>query len=201
MKKSLLLFFCLVFSINISKGEDLNNAPVFFDKYEKATLHFLDGRSVLGYGKIVDFLNIYKIKFKVSLESKPDAWTNELVEGITFHGKYEDFVFKYVKPHPRLGALLLELLEEGVVSLYQDIQVYRNSSFYENDKNIIGYSVAYYVKKQDENAALPLNGNFKRKARAYFQDCIGIMNKIKSKEFNKHTIPEMVYYYNDFCSD
>ncbi|OEK09375.1 hypothetical protein A8C32_11690 [Flavivirga aquatica] len=188
---------------------------ILFNKYEKATIHFLDGTSVKGYGKIVEILKIYKIKFKASLEGKPDVWTDLIVKGITFNKTYEDDItFSYIKIQHRKTPRLLKVVEQGVISLYVEIR----SHFVVDGYTVLDQKMEppirvtsghretfnrYYAKKEGDLEAIDFLGvvNFKKSVKKYFSDCEGVIQKLNKKEFNIDTIPDIVYYYNDFCVD
>ena len=202
MLKKFLFLFILIFTAHSSKAENLCFNSLLYAKYEKASLDFLDGTSIIGLGKIVSGNNI---KFKVDEESKADIWTSELVKGITFIYNTRDYVFEYVQVNQGSVALL-EVIEKGHVSLYIntsegwvfpvnfDNQTFGRSPY--KEKN-----TTFYVKKSTEKSATLLSVRFRKRAKEYFKDCEGIIENIDSKKFNKYNIPKMVYYYNDFCVD
>ncbi|TYA70183.1 hypothetical protein [Seonamhaeicola marinus] len=218
MKKICLL---LVFSIALLKIGNSSNVLEInaFEKYKIATILFLDGTSIKGYGKLSGVLNKYKIKFKVSKDDKPDVWTELMVKGITFHDESGDTTFLYVKLSKNGYPILLELVEEGVVSLFMEIRTHWINSNVDSNTNFpmhtqVSKTITYFLKHNLSKEVLTtsssqsLFGNvssisfgFKKKLKRFFKGCIGIENKLDSGEFNRHTVPEMVYYYNDFCTD
>ena len=172
---------------------------------QEATLYFHDGTTVKGYGLI--FLT-YKIKFRASLESKPDVWTDDIVKGITFHGFDQDVIYEYqYKNENKRFPLLLEVLTHGEVKLYADIFSTKFFVPFVNG-NVSSISTIQlpsmtnlYVKRDNEEILTSLNGNFKKKVKAYFDDCIGLNKKLDNHEFRRSTSIEMVEYYNDFCAE
>ena len=223
MKKNLLIFVICLFGFNFLKANASSSSLDFLNKYQEATIHFLDGTSIKGYGKIIGSAVIsngkYKIKFKVSKDSKPDVWTDLMVKGITFHYEFESISFLYVKlsgkPYPRL----LQLVEEGAVSLYIEVESYWVTSGFNSQtgfpiNNRKEVEISYFLKHKQDDKTLILSTtnsqfgtfktiffNFKKKVKEYFNDCEGIINKLDSGDFNRSTIPEIVYYYNDFCAE
>lgn len=174
--------------------EALNN-------YESATIHFKDGTNVLGLAKIIQG---DKIKFKVAKDSKADIWTDLMVQGITFHSKFEDFEYEYIytkKAYP----ILARVLEEDAMTLYAKSDSYwipmsfNKGSGFPTAPATHKTTIVFFVKRRHETTVTTFGLWFKKRAKAYFKDCIGVVEKIDSGEFNSYTIPEMVYYYNDFC--
>lgn len=176
-----------------------------FSQTQEATLHFYDGTSIEGYGLI--FQN-NKIKFRVSLEDKPDVWDGIIVSGITFHGFEYDikFNFVYTKNHKKY-PLLLEVLTEGEVTLYANVITKNNYTpafGIDNDRMRFSNSYAtvkYYVKREEEALATKLKGRFKKCIIAYFGECSGLIKGIENHEFRWATMINLVNYYNDFCVD
>ena len=152
-----------------------------FSQTQEATLHFQDGESISGYGFI---FQRYKIKFRASLEDKPDIWDGTVTSGITFHGFEYDikFEYQYAKNHERY-PLLLEVLTEGEVTLYANVikDLFFIPSF---NKDYIGLNsisisgLKYYVKRENEKLATKLKGRFKKCISEYFGECIGITKGI-----------------------
>lgn len=172
---------------------------------QEATLYFHDGTTVKGYGLI--FLT-YKIKFRASLESKPDVWTDDMVKGITFHGFDQDVIYEYqYKNENKRFPLLLEVLTHGEVKLYADIfstklfVPFVNGNVSSISTIQLPTTTKLYVKRDNEEILTSLNGNFKKKVKTYFGDCIGLNKKLDNHEFRRYTAIEMVEYYNDFCAE
>lgn len=142
-----------------------------------------------------------------------------MVKGITFHYDFDDVTYLYVKLSKSRYPRLLQVLEEGTVNLYMQIHTYWVSSGVDPQTGFPRGSYkeekTYYflVRKLDGKSlrlspANTLSGtvraifsNFKKKVKKFFHDCEGIKNKLDSGDFNRATIPEIVYYYNDFCTE
>lgn len=222
MKKQIpILIFCfLVF--NFVNAISYHKNVEVFDGYQEATIHFLDGTSIKGYGKLVGLAVIsnekYKVKFKASKDSKPEVWADLMIKGITFHYEFDDITFLYVKLSEKSYPRLLQLVEEGPVSLYTEIQNYWETSSFDSKTgfpiNDYKQEIFYYLKRKQDGEVLILTNtnslsgsvksiflNFKKKVKKYFHDCDGIKNNLDSGDFNRTNIPGMVYYYNDFCAD
>ena len=165
---------------------------------QEATLHFNDGTSIEGYGLI---FQEHKIKFKASKNDEPSVWTGVIVSGITFHGFEYDLKFEYVytKKSKRYPLLLEVLTGEGEVTLYTNIT--SDYSFGKESKPLSILRVEYFTKRQNEEIATKLKGNFRKNIIKYFGECSGIIKRIDNHEFRWETLIELVNYYNDFCAE
>lgn len=224
MKNKVFILSLFLFTFSLVKASDSKLTFELFEGYEKATIHFLDGTSIKGYGKLVGSAVVsnekYKIKFKASKDGKADVWTDLMVKGITFHYDFDDITYVYVKLGKKRYPRLLQVIEEGAVNLYMEIHSYWTPSSLDPDT---GFPTTpshreeetYYFLVREEGGDFlilsPANtaseafkaifSNFKKKVKKFFIDCDGIKNKIDSGDFNRTTIPEIVYYYNDFCTE
>lgn len=185
-----------------------------------AELFFNDGTSIVGYGMI--YQN-HKIKFRLTLEDKPDLWTYLMVDKIVFYGFETSKEFQFIKLKPNKPPYLLEVLVDEETKLYantiefnsgdyllhnpngdfsnfNDIPLPFDSSYLKTGNKSWSY-IKLYVKKENDEFPLALAGNFKRKAREYFSDCEMLVQKINKGEFRKSTATEMVYYYIDYCGE
>ena len=220
MKKYLLTLFFFGLTVN-GFSQSSSNKNIDFSDYESATLHFKDGESIKGIAKIVQS---YKIKFKLSEKGKVSIWTNVMLKGITFHDVYQDKYLEYFYTDidfPRLGYIV----DDGFITLYS--QLYTNYTVHPSSFNsglIFPRTITeelktdYYAKRKDQELAISLSGRskslnkrilgidisfkgFKKVVKELMYDCDEVLKKVDSNEFNKNTIPEMIYYYNDFCAD
>lgn len=192
MKKIIILLF-LFFSFNL------------YSQDQEATLFFRDGTSLKGYASIK---YNWIIKFRLTLDDKPDTWKDIMVEAVTFHGFNTDvrYEYQYEKAdmhHP----LLLEVIEEGNVNVYVDSFTTRfyipsvNESFV-TIRSIDIKKNKIYIKKPTEDLVIKFNNGFYYKeAVNYFKDCPSLVEKIKNKKFIRKKALEIFYYYNDLCDD
>ncbi len=196
MKKTLILIISILsFGLTISQNK-------------KAELFFKDGTSIEGYAKITAK---DQIKFRVSLDQKADKWTELMIESLTMYEYGIAVKYQYVSLSPDKPSILLRVLAEGKVNLFGDIKRTKTVINFgnSNDKfptNMIygeNERARYYVQKETEKYPTPLFGikGFRRKAKEYFSDCIGILEKLDTREFDIHNSGEMVSYYNDFCAE
>lgn len=193
-----------------------------FSQNQKATLFFTDGLSIAGYAEIKN----NKIAFRTSLDEKADQWGPLMVKQLIIEEYGFDVVYEYIKLQPNDKRIeLLQLLAKGEVNLYADIKR-RYAPQKKLNSNGIGFSsgtsifnrhgkengyynnnynekVKYYVKREKEPYPTPLFGieGFRKKAKTYFSDCPGILEKLKSREFDVNNGAKMVNYYNDLCTD
>lgn len=223
MKKKVFILSLFLFVFSLLQASDSKLTFKLFEGYEKATIHFLDGTSIRGYGKLVGFAVVstekYKIKFKASKEGKVDVWTDLMVKGITFHYNFDDVTYLYVKLSRSRYPRLLQVIEEGAVNLYIEIDTYwvslgvdpqtgfprgsykEEETYYFLVRNLDGKFLMLSPANTLSGTVRAIFSNFKKKVKKFFYDCEGIKNKLDSGDFNRTTIPEIVYYYNDFCTE
>ncbi len=187
----------LVFFINFA----------FSQEYREATIIFIDSASVKGFGEIKN----NTIYFKVKQEDKPSKWSYDIAKGLVFSGYGYSEKYEYVKFEKYVDPKIMEVIEEGKLILYKYPKL-----FYTNDESISlsepgkltkyyspaeHFTETFYIKRKNEELALDITFNFKSRARIYFSDCEKIIEKINSGKFTKKNIPEMIYYYNDYCDE
>lgn len=179
---------------------------IFFFSYSlfcqerEATIVFNDSSSVKGFGEIKN----EKIYFRVDLKSEKSKWSYDSAKALIFSGYGFSETYEYIKPDKYSEPILMEVIEEGNVNLYRKSSYGLKVDLRISNKTIgpIGdysHSSTYYVKRINETNATDITFSFKSRASRYFADCIEVVNKIKSKEFNSNKILEMVYFYNDYC--
>ncbi|CAM3875695.1 MULTISPECIES: hypothetical protein [Flavobacterium] len=180
---------------------------------QEATLNFIDGTSLIGYGSIKK----NKIKFRLTKDDDPDIWNEDMVKGITFHGFDFDIKFEYLKTSKNAFYRLFEVIEEGNVSLYVEtleftsinnrinngIRFNISKKKYFNEERDSGKlnSTSIFIKRMDEEYPTSLNFGFKKKVLKYFSGCIRIEENIKSGEWFSNDIQTIVRYYNDICAE
>jgi len=114
--------------------------------------------------------------------------------------------FKYFKITDTEKHKVLEEIEKGKVVLYTT-----STNGYVNPFGAgmqrIAYTIEnYYVKKQSDKEVLHLGSNqlftknFIEGASSFFEDCIELVEKIKSEKFKKSDIVEIVKFYNTHCN-
>lgn len=177
-----------------------------FAQEREAKIIFLDSTSIKGYGEIKKD----KIYFRVDQKSQSTEWDSEMVSGIVFEGYGFSEEYEYVPIKNKKKPVLMEVIERGNLNLYKDnfygMKVGIGFTVGSNGVSAgpVGkydYSESYYVKRVNEDVAINLADRFKKTAPEYFSDCPTLIEKIKNKELDVDTIPDIVFYYNDYCND
>lgn len=190
--------FCIFFMLCIS--------IFLFAQEREAKIIFLDSTSIKGYGEIKK----EKIYFRVDQKRESTEWDSEMVLGIIFEGYGFSEEYEYVLIKDKKKPVLMEVIERGNLNLYKDtsygLKMGMGFSVGSNGVNAgpVGkydYSESYYVKRVHEDVAINLANRFKKTAPEYFSDCPTLIEKIKNKELDVDTIPDIVFYYNDYCND
>lgn len=179
-----------------------------FSQERKAKLIFTDSTEIIGYGEIKN----NKILFRISLDSTQTKWSHEdLVDGFEYYGNGFSEKFKYILPNKRTDKpMLMEIVEKGNVNLYKGLKTIL--PFITGEQKIVNGSpvfvpdgiakkVIYYVKRNDEAYATDISFSFKSKSLRYFKDCNLVIKKIKSKEFTLNNVEDLVFFYNEYCTD
>ena len=193
----LIINFSLLFFINF----------IFSQDYKEATIIFNDSTSVKGFGEIKN----NTIYFKVKQEDKPSKWSYDIAKGLVFSGYGYSEKYEYVKFEKNRDPRIMEVMEEGKLFLYKYSNLISNNGT-NLDTSVSGkmpnhmsgfenFTETFYVKRKDAKLALDITFSFKSRARIYFSDCEKIIEKINSGKFTKKNIPEMIYYYNDYCDE
>lgn len=102
----------------------------------------------------------------------------------------------------------MQVIEEGKLTLYKFSKlIYRNNEAISQNRLTMHSSSTedlketFYVKRKNAELATDISFSFKFRSKIYFSDCEKIIEKINNGKFNKKNIPEMVYYYNDYCDE
>lgn len=59
----------------------------------------------------------------------------------------------------------------------------------------------FYLKWSDSDKILDIKNDFRKEALIIFQNCPGLVRRIKSREWKYKDIKTIVEYFNDYCSD
>ena len=192
---------------------------------QEATIFFRDGTSLTGYGEILRENKIMKAKkevilFRLDKNEQPDEWDGEIVDRIELYSsKSRTFQFVQTVESGETTYKLLELLSEGEVNLYADLEggfkdSYLNLLNYTRIQDFSGVTDGYtvftpeknptvthhYVKRANESKLTMFLGN-KKRIGEYFNNCPGIVERLKTKEFMLKNLEQIVEYYNDFCAE
>lgn len=190
----LLLQLLFLFFLNFTFSQD----------YREATILFNDSSSVKGFGEIKN----NTIYFKVKQEDTPSKWSYDIAKGLIFSGYGYSEKYEYVKFEKNGNPKIMEVIEEGKLTLYKfSKSIYRkNGTISQNSLTTYSSSnetlkETFYLKRKNTELATDISFSFKFRSKIYFSDCEKLIEKINNGKFNKKNIPEMVYYYNDFCDE
>lgn len=203
MKKLIYLFLLLFFFEGFVNAQN-HDAELFFN----------DGTSLTGYAMLH---KNDKIKFRLTLDDKPDIWTNLMVEKIVFSFLDFNVTFKYIKVKANKPPQLLKVVTDGKVTLYARVLTkpsydrgYVGNNSYNmfnhhqvvNGKWMTNHKIKkHYVQRSNEEFPTLLSRNFKKSAEIYFFNCIGLSEKLTTGEFRYFKLKEMVDYYNSYCAE
>ncbi|MEM5563607.1 hypothetical protein WNY78_00755 [Psychroserpens sp. AS72] len=202
------LFLAILMISTIVFAENSSTAEATFDAYEEATIHFHDGTSIRGFGKITYNSSI---KFKTTEDGEPDTWTELMLKGITLHRELDDIDFLYVNVKNRSMMQLLEVIELGEISIFVNVSpsTQSTSTTFNNSTGLLNSTTTFqnpnyefFLKKDNESEAIRLFGiiNFRKKAIEFFKNCPQIVDRLNERKYKRGHIIEMVYYYNDYCA-
>lgn len=191
--KIIIPFLFLLF-INFAFGQDYRQAKIIFN----------DSTSIKGFGEIKN----NEIYFKVKQEDKPTKWSYDIAKGLTFYGYGFSEKYEYIKCDKHSKPKILEVIEEGNVTLYKDSRIFYTGNFTPsvghlptNISSFENISETFYVKRESEEFATNIFFSFKTSAKKYFSDCLKIIEQINNRKFTKENIPDMVFYYNEYCNE
>ncbi|RBA28059.1 hypothetical protein [Flavobacterium tibetense] len=192
MKKSILPFFIFL-CLNILKAQ-----------HREVVVFFNDSTSLDGFGEVKND----KIYFKLEQKDKPTVFDYNSVHAIHFVGYGFIEKYEYVKSDKYKKPKIMELIEKGKVNLYAFSEIRTIDNYSSNQVNgfpVSNYKtkliVEYFIKFPTNEIAIDIVFSFKKRVLRYFSDCPELIEKVNNKTFTKSTIPEMIYFYNDYCND
>ena len=182
-----------------------------YSQMKTATIFFNDSTSILGLGEIKKD----KIYFKVDEKDEASEWSYDMATALVFSGYGFSEKYQYVKISKNATPQLIEVADEGNITLYKQIKVtnsmldlMQNGYYLPNGQRLGGsmqlesdVKYTYFVKRKNEEFASFFNSNSKKKMLDYFSDCPALKKKIDQNVFTKRNIEEMIEYYNNYCSD
>jgi hypothetical protein len=149
-----------------------------------------------------------KIYFKLEQKDKPTVFDYNSVHAIHFVGYGFIEKYEYVKSDKYKKPKIMELIEKGKVNLYAFSEIRTIDNYSSNQVNgfpVSNYKtkliVEYFIKFPTNEIAIDIVFSFKKRVLRYFSDCPELIEKVNNKTFTKSTIPEMIYFYNDYCND
>jgi hypothetical protein len=184
-----------------------------FSQDQECILYFNDGTSIEGFGnlEVKGMLDpIDKIKFRLTKEEKGDYWGFEDVSRITFIGFEFNKTFEYVKTSTLDKPKLLELLVEGEVNLYRNIDYVAGQIFFQKNSTfptIIGdrETTKHYLIRETEEIATCIDcsilKSWAKNVSKYLADCDTLVRDLKNHKYSFAELEDTIIYYNDICVD
>ncbi len=196
----------------------LTTTILFAQEYE-ATIYFHDGVSLPGYGEIKEDKSFFrnrgdrpkdKILFRLTKDDEPDVWDGTMIDRIVFEDFGIDATYQYISFSSIDSAekYLFEVLTEGEITLYCEYTNEWVDRYPINNDNAIdllhtgSYRVTertLWLKRKGEETLTKIGRN-KVKIAEYFDQCPGIVKKLKTNEFGYNNLKDIVEYYNDICA-
>ena len=178
---------------------------------QKATLYFRDGTKLKGLAKLIR--GGTEVKYRKDKKSKVIVYNSQKIDKITIRQSDIDVPYQYKIIKKKSHPTLLEILKIGKVTLYRTVNINYYGEFYPygaaGPRTGGGYSrtvIYYYASKNNSDFVTRLgkrgsllSKNFRKSIIKYFNDCPELVAKIKSKEFRKRDIVEIVEFYNTNC--
>ena len=146
-------------------------------------------------------------KYKKHSKDKAKKLHFSEIDYVKIHYSKNDIkTFRYFKIADTEKSKVLEEVEKGKVSLYTT-----STNGYVNPFGAgmqrIAYTIEnYYLKKQGGQEVIHLGSNqlftknFIEGASLFFEDCMELVKKIKTKKFKKRDIVDIVKFYNTHCN-
>ena len=190
---------------------------ILFSQEYRATIYFHDGVSMPGYAEIKEEKNFFKdypkniIFFRLTKDDKPDEWDDTMIDRIVFEDFGIDVTYQYVNFEYKDSSekRLLEVITEGEVTLYCKYTTHwvgfnyvgnrSPDDFMNNPPGISKETDRFLWLKRKGEDKLTRIGRNKVKIAEYFDQCPGIVKKLKTNEFGYNNLKDVVEYYNDIC--
>ena len=114
----------MVAAQNIAIG--INPSDLEKTSFEKAIIHFNDGTSIEGIGRLKTIFTSKEevIIFKIEEKDKDETWTFKDAKGVTLISDEGIKDYEYLKVTKNSFAELYEVVTEGNVKLYKKVKTY-----------------------------------------------------------------------------
>lgn len=185
--KNIFTIFTLVFCISLNA------------QFKEGKIYFKDNKTIKGLVKVK---TLGGIKFKTTSDSGAKDYSHEQIKGYDVNG----WQYRYLKDNKTLAPKLLKLILEGEISLYSKIVKNPNSAISNGSpsggiKMIINPfpTKIYYLKSKD--SVVKIGTTIKKSHLEFFKNCPELIKKIKTKEFKKWEIYEIIDFYNFDCTE
>lgn len=220
---SLLFFAKMAAAQNIAIGLDRSD----FEKtsFEKAIIHFNDGTSIEGIGRLKTIFTSKEevIIFKIEETDKDETWTYKDATGITIISDEGIKDYEYLKVTKNSFAELYQVVTEGSVKLYKKIKTYSKNPAklllptlaanapggmnnirhgYQNPDDATSLkNASFYVQRENEPYPTKIKDNYIKSFAEYMKDCDVMVEKIKNHEYDFSMLKDLVDYYNANCGE
>ena len=220
---SLLFLTKMVAAQNIAVALDIPEKTTF----EKAIIHFNDGTSIEGVGRLKTIFTSKEevIIFKIEEKDKDETWTYKDASGITIISDEGITEYEYLKVTKNSFFELYEVVTEGNVKLYKKIKASKNpaqmvlpsiaanvsgakigDNNYQNRKNdkddpFYVENASFYVQRENEPYPTKIKDNYIKSFAEYMKDCDVMVEKIKNHEYDFSMLKDLVDYYNTNCGE
>lgn len=232
MKNLLLHILILVSYCNFSQTSKPSIGIGVFDyektEFEKAIIHFNDGTSIEGIGRLkTSFISQEEvIIFKIEKKDKDETWTDKDAKGITIINDEGIIDYEYLKVNKNSFVKLYEVVTEGTIKLYKKRKTYNTSGITTTSTTFtnvpIGNSgktasipsttnyssnsseyerLIYYIKRENEPYPTKVGDNYIKSFAEYMKDCEVMVEKIKNHEYNFSQLGDLVDDYNANCGE
>ena len=188
----------------------------------KTILHFKTGDSIVGFSKGI---NYESIKFSIDKKGGYKKADIENIDKVILYYKEgkEEYHHLYVKKKKKEEEFFARLVSKGIINHYiyssnfsQTYASYKkinvgngtviNQTTYNNTTHNLNL---FYLKKKNDKYSAYISDiyysifgekKFRKNAIPFFNDCPKLVKKIKSKEFKKSDIIEIIEFYNNECN-
>lgn len=209
MKKSLLILLLLT-------------STLLYSQKIKTVIYFKSGDSISGYSKGIKHSSI---KFSKEKKGKYQKMDIENIERILIYHQegIAEYHHLYVKKRKKEKEFYARLVKKGNINYYVYSKKF-NFNYTTYNKINTDYGVVInqtknnnlnqnlniiYLKKKKEKHSVYISDLyyslfgakiFRKNASIFFKDCQKILDKIKSKEFKKSDIIEIIEFHDKNCS-
>lgn len=212
MKKiiSLILLFTSFVSysqVKLSIGVNVIPSDNLSTDFHKAIIHFNDGESMEGIGRIKTVLTSREevVVFKLKEEEKGDIWTVKDITGITLIINDKEVKFEYHKTSKYSFAELYEVIVNGKIKLYKGTSIKKFSKQDTANPDFKSYNTVetftYFLKRDSDEFLVKVKDNYIKSTADFMKDCDWMVKRIKNHTYSYEKLQDLVMDYNDFCTE
>lgn len=204
MKKYVILLIITHFVSAQSPNVTVNKS-IFGDKeFNKATIHFNDGTSAEGLGRLKTIFTSREevIVFKSDENQNEKIYTVKDVKGITIEKEEDIREYEFLKVSKNSFPELYEIVVEGYIMLYRKVRSHEYYYTKDNQHEYISQEkTTYYLKKEGDQFPTRIKDNYIKSISEYMKDCESLVRRVNNHEYDYSMIKDIVNYYNDICGD